>query len=195
MKIFSILSLTSTLFLTSFYKKDLVQKSKVVIDLKQERDTKVNPYQNRARECRISNEHMKFGYVINDTLFDRVWSDTSFLERVSNKIYRSGFGVVKDSVSFNSTNKIFKLLIHIGHCGRPKSIDYVFKNNYQDDTLRFVIYSKVPIENNWERCLVAAEPFFICIDLNQAIKDLKPFNNVQFIEKRFNKKYTFSLNN
>jgi hypothetical protein len=138
---------------------------------------------------------MKFGYVINDTLFDRVWSDTSFLERVSNKIYRSGFGVVKDSVSFNSTNKIFKLLIHIGHCGRPKSIDYVFKNNYQDDTLRFVIYSKVPIENNLERCLVAAEPFFICIDLNQAIKDLKPFNNVQFIEKRFNKKYTFSLNN
>jgi hypothetical protein len=195
MKIFSILSLTFTLFLTSFYKKDLVQKSKVVIDLKQERDTKVNPYQNRARECRISSEHMKFDYVINDTLFDRVWSDTSFLERVSNKIYRSGFGVVKDSVSFNSTNKIFKLLIHIGHCGRPKSIDYVFKNNYQDDTLRFVIYSKVPIENNLERCLVAAEPFFICIDLNQAIKDLKPFNNVQFIEKRFNKKYTFSLNN
>jgi hypothetical protein len=195
MKIFSILSLISTLFLTSFYKKDLVQKSKVIIDLKQERDTKVNPNQNRARECRISSEHMKFGYVINDTLFDRVWSDTSFLERVSNKIYRSGFGVVKDSVSFNSTNKIFKLLIHIGHCGRPKSIDYVFKNNYQDDTLRFVIYSKVPIENNLERCLVAAEPFFICIDLNQAIKDLKPFNNVQFIEKRFNKKYTFSLNN
>jgi hypothetical protein len=195
MKIFSILSIISTLFLTSFYKKNLVQKSKVVIDLKQERDTKVNPYQNRARECRISSEHMKFSYVINDTLFDRVWSDTSFLERVSKKIYRSGFGVVKDSVCFNSTNKIFKLLIHIGHCGRPKSIDYVFKNNYQDDTLRFVIYSKVPIENNLERCLVAAEPFFICIDLNQAIKDLKPFNNVQFIEKRFNKKYTFSLNN
>jgi hypothetical protein len=92
---------------------------------------------------------------------------------------------------------MFKILVHIGHCGRPKSIDYIFKDNYQDDTLRFVIYSKVPIpiENSWERCLVAAEPFFICIDLNQAIKDLKPFNNVQFIEKRFNKKYTFSLNN
>jgi hypothetical protein len=195
MKIFSILSLISTLFLTSFYKKDLVKKTKVIIDLKQERNPKVNPYQNRARECRISSEHMKFGYVINDTLFDRIWSDTSLLESVSNKIYKSGLGVVKDSVYFNSNNKIFKIQIHIGHCERPKSIDYLFKDSYKDDTLRFVIYSKVPFKNSWENCLVAVEPFFICIDLNQAIKDFKPYNNVQFIEKRFNKKYTFSLNN
>jgi hypothetical protein len=196
MKFFSILSLISTFFLTSFYKKENVKPN-----------NEQNFSDNLTDTLQISLREMEqkscfsIPFLINDSLFEKLKHDSSFINNKQlgrNILPHENFVHTSISYKYDNRKNTFYYCLSLGNSGyiyKNNSLKMVLSSNNQSDTLiAYINIETLRFRTEEEMYRVAQEPCPNKIDLNSTPFDLKKFNFFCFVDIYNNNRLVYKIN-